>query len=148
MSNQIMGNTMTLSIFDDKSKKPNEKDLEDKLSKTIVVWRNIKDYVYQNYPLITEEWKYSGKKYGWSMRLKSKERTILYFIPCENYFKVAFVYGNEATEAALNSDLSQEIKSLIQSARVYAEGRGFRIDVKNIDIVEDIKNLIAIKMNN
>lgn len=139
---------MALSIFDDKSKRPNEKDLEDKLSNTMVIWRNIKDYIYQNYPQITEEWKYSGKKYGWGLRVKSKERTILYFIPCESYFKVGFVYGNEATEAALNSNLSQEIKSLIESARVYAEGRGFRIDVKNTHIVEDIKNLIETKMSN
>jgi len=139
---------MALSIFTDKSEKPNEKNLADKLSETINVWKRIRDYFHQNYPKITEEWRFSGEKYGWSMRVKSNKRTILYCTPCENYFKGAFVYGNKATEAALSSNLSEEIKRLIQSAKVYAEGRGFRIDINNIDSFENIKSLILIKMNN
>lgn len=39
---------MALSIFDDESNKPNEKDIEDKLSNTMVIWNNIKDFICQN----------------------------------------------------------------------------------------------------
>jgi len=48
----------------------------------------------------------------------------------------------------LNSTISEEIKSIIKNAKVYGEGRGFRIDVTNKDILEDIKKLSIIKLNN
>jgi len=139
---------MASSIFGDKSKKPTEKDLAQKLPGTKAVWKGINDHISRNYPQVTEEWKHYGKKYGWSFQIKSKKRTVLYLIPCEGYFRATFVYGNKATKAALKSDLPEEIKSLIQSAKVYVEGRGFSIDVNGIDALEDIKTLISIKMSN
>ena len=57
-----------------------------------------------------------------------------------------FFFKNATTEA-LNSTISKEIKSIIENAKVYGEGRGFRIDITNKDILEDIKKLIMIKLN-
>jgi len=67
-------------------------------------------------------------------------------LPRENFFLVAFVFGEKATTDALGSSLSPEIKSIIETAKVYAEGRGFRIEVITEDIVGDIKKLIDIKL--
>ena len=138
---------MAKSAFVDDSKKPTEKDIEEKLSGMMAVWKDTKDFISMNYPDISEEWLF-GKNYGWTLRVKSKKRTILYFTPCQDYFMVGLVYGNKATETAMNSDLQQDIKELIKSARVYAEGRAFRVEVKSVDALEDLKNLIVIKMDN
>jgi hypothetical protein len=67
-------------------------------------------------------------------------------MPLSKYFKVSFVFGEKATKEALDSKLSDSIKEIIQSAKVYAEGRGFRIDIKNRKMMQDIKRLIDIKM--
>jgi hypothetical protein len=67
-------------------------------------------------------------------------------LPREKYFLVAFVFGEKATREAHDSTIAPEIKATIQSARVYAEGRGFRIEVRNETIVNDIKKLIDIKL--
>lgn len=138
---------MAKSAFADGSKKPTEKDIEEKLSRMMAVWKNTKDFISQNYPDISEEWLFY-KNYGWTLRVKSKKRTILYFTPCPDSFIAGLVYGNKATEAAMNSDLSKEIREIIQSARVYAEGRSFRVEVKSANAFEFLKDLIVIKMNN
>jgi hypothetical protein len=67
-------------------------------------------------------------------------------LPREGFFMVAFVFGSKAICEALESDINKEIKANIETAIVYAEGRGFRIEVRNEAIVDDIKKLIDIKL--
>jgi len=45
------------------------------------------------------------------------------------------------------SDISQGIKDIIESARVYAEGRGFRIEVRDKELMNDMKKLININFH-
>ena len=91
---------------------------------------------------------HSGKNYGWGFRLKDRKRAILYLTPCDDCFKASLVFGEKATKEALAGDISDGIKKIIESARVYAEGRGFRVEVTGPEIVADIKKLILIKLAN
>lgn len=72
-----------------------------------------------------------GEKYGWNFRIKDKKRAIIYFLPRDNYFKVAFVFGQKATDTIMESDVSPGIRNDLEKATKYAEGRGIRIDVKD-----------------
>jgi len=137
---------MALSILDNKEIKPDSHQLQQVLGKTYEIWDEIKNIVLTQYPNATEEWNYSGKNYGWGFRLKDKKRAIIYLTPCDNFFLFSFVYGEKATQAALNSNISQEIKHIIQSAKVYAEGRGVRFEIHNNNHIKDIKELIKIKL--
>ncbi len=137
---------MDSSIFSDKAITPTEDMLALALGNLHTKWIEIKTYVIDKYPLAKEEWNFPGQKYGWSFRIKDKKRAIIYLLPREKYFLVAFVFGQKATNEALGSKISDSIKNEISSARVYAEGRGFRIEVKDISMLEDIKKLIDIKL--
>ena len=138
---------MDKSIFTDKNRIPDSHDLHDALGNIYNSWQLIRDYVHLKYPKALDEWNYSGDKYGWSFRIKDKKRAILYFLPRENYFKVAFVFGQKATEIIMKSLVSDSIKVDLDSARVYAEGRGIRIDIKDELVINDIKELINIKLS-
>ncbi|HEY4788392.1 MAG TPA: DUF3788 family protein, partial [Bacteroidales bacterium] len=120
---------MSTSIFMDKAPKPGSRELQDALGETYGIWAEIREYIIKNYPKGVEEWNYSGAKYGWSFRIKDSKRAILYFLPRDKYFLVAFVYGQKATDQAITGNISKEIKELIKAAPVYAEGRGFRIQI-------------------
>src|ERR1017187_7807414 len=133
---------MALSIFEDKSLTPGNDDLSRVLGNTYDVWNDIKEFVHQQYPEVTEEWNHSGKNSGWGFRLRVKKRVIVYMIPCSGFFTIGLGYGEKATIEALDSSVSKEIKMIIESAKVYGEGRGFRIDVTSKDILEEIKKLI------
>ncbi len=139
---------MALSIFDDKSVVPADNQLPEILGENSTLWNSIKEFVYARYPAATEEWNFPGEKYGWSFRIKDKKRAIIYFIPHDGFFQVALVYGAKATEEALAANISDEIKEAISSAKVYAEGRGFSIDVKDAAILDNIKTLVEIKLRN
>lgn len=137
-----------LSIFQDKAIVPTDRDLADKLGSTYDLWIQIKDFVFEKYPKAIAEWNYSGIKYGWNFRIKDKKRAIIYFLPRENFFKVAFVFGQKATDFILESDIAPKIKNDLEQATKYAEGRGIRIDIKDNLILSDIKKLIVIKLAN
>lgn len=134
------------SIFMNKSIQPTEQDLADKLGSTFSVWSELKSYLNDTLKTPAEEWNYPGKKYGWSFRMKSKKRNIIYFLPRDGYFKVAFVFGQKASDKVMESEVNEKIKAELNEAKVYAEGRGIRIAVKNDEILNDIKTLIQIKI--
>jgi len=137
---------METSIFTNKTETPDDFMLSGALGDLFEAWKKIREYVFHVYPQAAEEWNLPGQKYGWSFRIKDKKRAIIYLLPREKYFLVAFVFGEKATKEALECNISSEIKDTIQSARVYAEGRGFRIDVTSETIIDDIKKLIDIKL--
>jgi hypothetical protein len=139
---------MALSILDDKSKKPDDAQLMEVLGRTKRLWDELVTYAVKEYEPVTQEWLYSGKNYGWTLRLKDKKRPIFYLIPCKNYFLCAFVFGVKATEVALKSNLPPDIIKTIKQAKVYTEGRGFRLEVRNKQNASIMKKLAAIKMNN
>jgi hypothetical protein len=139
---------MDKSIFDNNKRIPDNDDLSDKLGNTHYLWSLINEYVFLKYPEALSEWSFPGEKYGWSFRIKDKKRAIIYLLPRDRFFKVAFVFGQKAFEKIMKSEISDTIKKELESARVYAEGRGIRIDVKDEMILNDIKELIDIKLFN
>ena len=137
-----------ISIFQSKEIIPTDKDLVENLGKAFDVWVQIKAIVKEKYRDAKEEWNFPGKKYGWSFRIKNKKRAIIYLLPRDKYFKVAFVFGQKATDQILESNISRDIKNELENATKYAEGRGIRIDIKNDKKISDIKKLIEIKLAN
>jgi hypothetical protein len=56
---------MALSILDDKSRQPDDKDLTNVLGSTKQLWDDLVNHVVKGYEPITKEWGFSGEKYGW-----------------------------------------------------------------------------------
>jgi hypothetical protein len=137
-----------ISIFTNKLIVPKNEDLVVNLGSTYSLWRQIREFVYQKYPNGVEDWNFPGKNYGWSFRIKDKKRAIIYFLPRNNYFKVAFVFGQKALDLILETNISESIKTDLLNAKKYAEGRGVSIDVKNETNIPDIQKLIEIKLAN
>lgn len=136
------------SVFTDKNNVPTAEELTKALSKNYVLWKTLAEFTKKLNPAATQNWAYSGEKYGWSFRISDKKRVLIYLLPRDGFFKAALVFGQKATTQILNSDVSAVIKDELNAAKVYAEGRGIRLEVKNKTIINDIKELIAIKIAN
>ena len=136
------------SFFADKAKQPTETELKKALKKTFEAWMTLAEFTKKSYPKATEEWKFSGEKYGWNFQISDKKRTLIYLLPRDGFFKAAFVFGQKATDVILKSNISHDIKEEIKGAKVYGEGRGIRIEVKNKSILNEIEKLITIKIGN
>ena len=137
---------MALSIFDDKEKPPKDKELAVALKDSFVHWNELKKLIALRFTSISFEWGYSSKTTGWGMRLKSKDRTILYVTPCDGYFLASFALGEKAVKAAHEDDLPPAVLRIIDEAKKYAEGRGVRLEVRSGRDLRNIEKLAAIKM--
>ena len=139
---------MGASVFDDKEKKPTPQRLARVLGDSNTLWKEIKKHLKTEYGELTEDWKYYGKNYGWTLKTLRKKRNLFFFVPLKGSFNVSFVFGDRAVAAAEKSDLPKDLIKTLKNARKYAEGRGLQIEVNGIDDVENIKKLVEIKVNN
>jgi len=139
---------MSVSVFEDKDTRPDDKMLAKALGKSNRLWLQIKKHLKVEYGELIEEWKFYGQKSGWILKTLRKKRNLFFFIPLKSSFQVSFVFGEKAVAVVEKSDLPQELITTLKNARKYAEGRGLRIDVKNSADVEHIKKLVEIKVNN
>lgn len=134
------------SVFTDSTLSPTTSKLKEALGITYPFWEEISDYTLKVTKGLVGEWKFSGPKFGWSFRISDKRKVIIYLLPRDQYFKVAFVFGQKATDRILEGKFDEEIKAELQAAKVYAEGRGIRIAVRDNSITIDIQELITIKI--
>ena len=139
---------MALSAFDDKSKQPTAGDLKTMLGRTGVHWDSLRAHIAAEYPPLDETWNFAGAKWGWSLRLKQKKRTVLYMTPCRKHFLVGFALGEKAVKAAHDAGLPDSVIAVIDEAPRYAEGRGVRIEIRNKRDLDAVKKLAAVKMAN
>lgn len=136
---------MDKSCFTDKSCIPDDSVLQSALGNTFSLWKKIEQYLIEKNTGLKGEWHFPGEKYGWSYRIKDKKRAIIYLLPRDEFFKVAFVFGQKATERILKSNVSEKVKSELITAKIYAEGRGIRIEIKEDSDVTDVLKLSDIK---
>ncbi len=136
---------MALSVFDDKSAPPTEAEVKAVLGKTYPQWVQIRDSVCEKFAPIAVEWGFSGKAYGWGLRLKQAKRAILYLTPCEGYFLTSFALGEKAVQAARAAKLPESILKQIDQAPKYAEGRGVRFEVRSPAEARNMLRMAEIK---
>lgn len=109
-------------------------------------WSELVSWISRNLGVSQQEWKSSGKKHGWSLRLKQKDRNIVYLSPCDGCFRVSLALGDKAMEDARHTPLSRAAASAVKSAPHYAEGWGVRLTVESPRDLPDVRTLAAIKL--
>jgi hypothetical protein len=115
------------------------------LGETYQLWEELKNHICDEYPAITEEWKFYGKASGWSCKIISKKRNLLFFIPLKDSFRLRIVLSEKAVAVAENINLPNEMKQSIREATIYTEGRSIDINVNQYKQLDVIKNLLKIK---
>ena len=138
---------MALSAFDDKAAPPRKAALARMLGRTSTHWDALRTRLGGEFDPLTEEWNFAGKKYGWSLRLKHKKRTIVYMIPCRRFFLAGLVLGEKAVKATRDSAVPAPMLAAIEAAPRYGEGRGLRLEVRNKKDLDGIVKLAMIKMD-
>ena len=139
---------MAVSILDDKSVVPNSGMVAAVLTGSFSLWDELVNHVKTKYPSITEEWKHYGKAFGWTFKLISKKRNLLFIVPLNGCFRVRFVLGDKAAACAEAAGLPHEIKEAISVATPNVEGRSVDIDICRYEQLEAVKTLLKIKFEN
>ena len=139
---------MSEKVFMAKEEMPTEEKISEKLVSVYFQLESIRQHLLETLEETREEWKFFGKKGGWILKILLKKRNLFFIGIYEGYFRITFVFGEKAFKVIMDSDLSAELKSYMEGARKYAEGRGLSITVDGPAYLEDIKKLIRIKIEN
>jgi len=136
---------MATSIFDNKAVTPNEDMVNSAIGVSKPLLDKLHSHIEENYQGLTNEWKMYSKNSGWNLIFKQKKRTMLYFVPCDNHFIIAFVLGEKAVESALQSSISDKTRAEINDAATCAMGHSFFIYVRTEQDLNDVFTLLKIK---
>ncbi|WP_170179765.1 DUF3788 family protein [Flavivirga rizhaonensis] len=139
---------MSASIYNDKLVEPNDKMLIYDLASTKIYLDKISAFIENNYGNFRPEWKFYNKKSGWILKMFTKNRNVLFVVPCDKYFRIAFTFGDKATDLIFNSDLPDSIKKNLYDAKKYMEGRTIQLEVQTKNDLENILKMIKIKLVN
>lgn len=140
---------MPENYFVGRTTEPQDKDMEVALGATYPLFEKIVQYLVDTHKDIRPEWKQYSKKMGWQLKLFKGKRNILFVVPFEGSFIVYFVFGDKAVQQVMESDLPDAIKTELQNAKKYMEGRGINIPITNdTPNIDDIIKLIEIKLRN
>ncbi len=109
-------------------------------------WVELRRFITETY-LLEPEWKYEGVKNGWSMYCRKGGRPLCALSPNSEGFTALVVLGaREAAEALAALDqFGPAVRSCLETAHVYHDGRWLFLPVQEERVVEDIKRLLLIK---
>jgi hypothetical protein len=137
---------MSASIYKEKLVEPDDKMLTYDLADTKSYLDTIKEFIHFEYGDFMPEWKFYNQKSGWILKMYTKKRNVLFVVPCDKYFRVAFTFGEKASDLVFKSKLPDSIKRNLFEAKKYAEGRTIQIEVKTVRDVDNILEMIKIKL--
>jgi hypothetical protein len=139
---------MPLSELTDRSHEPTDEELRSVLGKAHEVWVSLIDAVAERIGPVSQTWGYTSKSTGWGLRVRQKDRVILYMTPQTGQLLVSFALGERAVAAAKRLKLPPTLLAAIDAAPRYAEGRGLRLEVSTKRQVSDLAKLAQIKSEN
>jgi hypothetical protein len=127
---------------------PEPAELREVLGRSFTAWDGLRARICEDYGQVVEEWAVPAKKYGWSLRLKLKKRTILHLGPRLKHFTVAIILGEKAVAALRESDLAPEVISMVDQSKRYTEGRVIRFEIRSKRETAVVEALAKFKMEN
>jgi hypothetical protein len=136
------------NAFIGKATQPTASQIAAALGESAQPWRQLMDWLVTEQRIDEQEWKSISPKYGWSLRVKLKKRTIVYLGPCADCFRASFVLGDRAVAAARQASLPKSVLTAIDEARRYAEGTGLQLIVHRASDLPAIQKLVEIKLAN
>ena len=127
---------------------PEPEDIRQVLGRSASAWDELRTRISDHFGQVTEHWAVPAKKYGWSLRLKLKKRTILHLGPRSKHFVAVIILGDKAVAALRESELPPEVISMAENATRYTEGRVIRFEIRSKKETEVVEALAKIKMDN
>lgn len=132
----------------DKIHQPTEKNIREFINNDL--WQELNSYLQETYDTLPKT-TYSGcsMQKGWNVKYQKRGKSLCTLYPMQGYFIVLVVIGiREMNEAELLMPLCSEyIQNMFEQTASGYNGKWMMIDVKNRDILEDVKKLIELRAN-
>ncbi len=137
---------MSFGIFTDKNFKPTIDDIHNALSISKPLFEYLVNYIECNFKTHSEL-KFYGKNYGWALRFNRSGKSLIALYPGKDEFTAQIILNDKQVLEALNSDISEKAKNIIEKTPEIYEGKWIFIKVNSEVIVKDVEKLILIRTN-
>lgn len=139
---------MLTNAFAGSAKAPTQKELTAKLGRAKSLWEELVASLRRVCVADGAEWGSSSTKAGWSLRVKRKERIIVYLAPSDACFLASFALGDRAMHATRAIEFRSSVMKVLKNAKRYAEGSAVRLEVRTAQDVADVIALAKCKCEN
>src|ERR1035437_740593 len=95
---------MLVNAFIGKTTKPTDAELAEALGDSSkALWDKLAAELAEKLGVMVPDWHSYSRKAGWALRLKRKDRAIVYLTPSRGCFMASFARGEKAAKAARES---------------------------------------------
>ncbi len=137
---------MSIGAFTDKKQQPTEEAVLGMIGPKLPLWKELIQFIRENYPA-DEDFKFLyGKKYGWALRFRICGQLLTSLYPIAGGFTAQVNLSPEAVEQALAMQPGKNVQDAIARANPYPEGRWLFIPVESAADVHDVKRLLALRV--
>lgn len=136
---------MEQAVLADKHQFPTEEVIYSHIGKSKALWLSLFEYIHENHPDFTEQWRYYLDGKSWLLKVTRKSRTIFWLSIEEGSFRTTFYFGDKAGDTILKSSLSEALKRQYRDGKRSGKIRGITVLYRNKRDVENARQLIDIK---
>lgn len=137
---------MEPSAFADKAAPPTDAAVEAILGPAVDRWRSLRAALDAAFGPLDSSWAFSGRAYGWSLRLRQRDRAVVYLTPLPGRFRASLALPDRSMADALAADLPASVRARVLDAPLYAEGRAIRLEIAGDDEVAGLLTLVRIRV--
>jgi hypothetical protein len=136
---------MSHGLFTDKTWRPSVESIEEALGLSLPLWHELGTYLRTNFRTKEELVFLYGKEYGWALRFQISGKLLCALFPNADYFVTLMVMSQAHLKLIEGIKLHQKVKSAIQSANPYREGKWLFIRSETGEDMEDLQLLLQMK---
>lgn len=130
--------------FPDPRHRPQPAEIASALGSAHALWTRLLTHVANAHGLTTDVWHF-GKTTGWTLRLMSGKRIVLYLTPGRRSFTVGVVLGQHAVKRGMDEGAAS-LQALLRQGRAFTEGLGLRFAVADAEQLAHAETLADLKM--
>jgi len=137
---------MTIGHFTKRSRQPAAEEIRLALGSIYPLWERLTRFIDTHYQ-ITGEWSTWGPaKHGWGLRYRRKGTALVALYPQTEMMIAQVVLGQAQAEQALKLKLGEKVSKLLREATQLRDGRWLSIPILDEADVEDVEQLLLVKM--
>ncbi len=129
----------------DENEYPNDEVLSRYLGQVKNTWDSFIDFINENYPSFSGEWRYYKDGKNWLYKITKSKKTICWVSIYHNMFKSTFYFPDRAEDLICKSNLDPEYIENFITGKRYGNTRGVTVTIKYVSDIENTKLLIGIK---
>lgn len=133
-------------ILSDPLVEPTREFLSQVLGEKEAWWIQIRAYAMDEYPGITEIWRYYNDGKQWLYRLMRKKKTICWMAVMAGTFRVTFYFGQKAESLIQASDLPDNVKQGFLDGPSYGKIKAISVKMEERSDVELVLQLVDLKV--